>query len=305
MKKLLLLTMFLAANAFAGPKITPQFKHVELKEFTSMQLSILPDAGTQLIFPFELDNPDLTPTLKIRLTNKNGFDVPTDGESIKALLKGQNTISILGVPNANNPGAEYVSNLFINIGGYNLSIALKTTYDTTEHVSNIIFNVDDKTREHMIESAVKRKTKELEKEHKEKLAKIDQEAKKQSLKHIAVMARQSPSSTNYKESENIIIDKNRIQLFADKLTEFGEYKVLLFEVANKSSGDFTIENLSLIAKKEGDIEEKINGSFNCESRLNADSTNYCSFSTLSHTIKEALRLELKISTDRGQGAMSW
>src|SRR5690606_37676766 len=151
-------------------ELTPTFKEVELKEFTSLQLQILPDAGTQLIFPFLLDNPDLLPSLKVQLTNANGFLVPTEQKDIEVLLKGQNTLSIMGKANPEAPGAIYLGNLFISIGGYNLSIGLRTTFDITEHVSNIIFRVDEQAREHMVESAVKRKTKTLDEEYKEKFA---------------------------------------------------------------------------------------------------------------------------------------
>ena len=285
--------------------LTPQFKRVELKENTILSLSILPDAGTQLIFPFELDNPDLRPNLKIRLTNGNGFTVPSSTEEIKVLLKGQNTITIEGKANQNAPDSIYLGNLFITIGGYNLSIGLKTTFLTTEHVSNIIFDVDGSTREHMIESAVRRKTETLDKLYREKMAKLDSTAKEMSLSHVSIMAKKTPTKDNYKDEGRIKIDNKSITIFADKLVQYGnEYFILIFDIENKTSSDFTINSLNIFSK-DGGNEAIIKGAFACNPRLNANTTLNCSFSSLSSRLRDAKRLKLQVSTDRGSGEFIW
>lgn len=285
--------------------LTPQFKRVDLKENTTLSLSILPDAGTQLIFPFELDNPDLRPNLKIRLTNANGFTVPNSTEEIKVLLKGQNTITIEGKANQDAPDSIYLGNLFITIGGYNLSIGLKTTFLTTEHVSNIIFDIDGSTREHMIESAVRRKTETLDKLYREKMAKLDSAAKEMSLSHVSIMAKKTPTKENYKDEGRIKIDNKSITIFADKLVQYGnEYFILMFDIENKTSSDFTINSLNIYSK-DGENEGIIKGAFACNPRLNADTTLNCTFSSLSSRLKDAKRLKLQVSTDRGSGEFIW
>src|SRR5690606_3901227 len=105
--------LIFTTTATHGVELRPEFRGVDLKENTMLNLEVMPDAGTQLVFPFELDNPDLLPTLKIRLTNPNGFSVPTEPSQVEALLKGQNTITIEGKANPNDPGAVYLGNLFI------------------------------------------------------------------------------------------------------------------------------------------------------------------------------------------------
>lgn len=301
---LVLMAMFLSST-LAAAELRPEFRNVDLKENTMLNLEIMPDAGTQLIFPFALDNPDLTPTLKIRLTNPNGFTVPTDAAQVEALLKGQNTITIEGKANPNEPGAVYLGNLFITIGGYNISIALKSTYDTTKHVSNIIFNIDDATREHMIEAAVKRKTERLDHEYKEKVAALDEKAKEMSLSHVAIMAKRTPAATKYKADGRVNIDDFTVTVFADKLMQWDEkYYVLLFDLENRTSVDFTVQKLELVSV-DGKAERTVNGSFDCDSRLNADATVQCSFASLSEAMKDAKRLKLRIDTDRGQGEFQW
>lgn len=297
--------VLLATTAGQAAELKPEFRRVQLKENTMLNLSVMPDAGTQLVFPFELDNPDLEPSLKIRLTNPDGFSVPTDPKAIETLLKGQNTITIEGKANPGDPGAKYLGNLFITIGGYNLSIALRTTYDTTEHVSNIVFDISDEDRTHMIESAVERKTKRLDRRHEEKMAALDQRAKELSLNHVAIMAMETPSTTNFKADGRVPIDDYSITVFADKMTQFGEkYHILLFDLENRSSVDFTVQDLQLVAVN-GDREKTIEGSFECDPRLNADTTLSCSFSTLERLMADANRLRLDVVTDRGEGSFQW
>jgi len=298
--------LIVTCNVVYSATLTPKFKKVALQEFTSLILEIMPDAGTQLIFPFELDNKELSPALKIRLTNTDGFDVPHTEAEVQVLLKGQNTISILGKPNLNSPNAVYQGNLFITIGGYNLSIALKTTYEPKRHISNIIFDISQIGRDHLIENMVARKTKNLDKKYQRKLNDLDTRAKQMSLLHIAKMATNDSDSTNYKEDGDIEIDGKRIVVYSDRLISYGnDYFVLLFSLENYSSDDFTLLRSELTAHTEKGYDVALKGSFNCATRLNADTTNECTFATTDKNILTALRLSLSINTDRGEGSFKW
>lgn len=299
------LCSLLSVAASAAPTLKPTFKHVKLKEFTTMQLEVLPDAGTQLIFPFLLDNPDITPELKVRLTNSDGFQVEDEGDDMLELLKGQNTLSIIG-KYSDDPNAVHLGNLFITVGGYNLSIALKTTYDTSRHLSNVIFDIEDATRSHLIDAAITRRTDDLDKAYKEKMASLDQQAQSNALSHVAIMATTNPETSNFKEEGDIELEKNRVVIYADKLVSYdNKYFVLLFELDNKSNVDFTLDTVDIYALTGGDKEHHIAGSFSCEHRINADSSSRCSFATQSKAIKDASKLRLDLKTSRGQGSFVW
>jgi hypothetical protein len=287
------------------PNLRTQFKTVELKEFTNMELFILPDAGTQLIFPFKLDNPELEPTLKIQLTNANGFEVPTSAEDLRALVLGQNTISIIGRVNEAAPTAKYLGNLFINIGGYNISIVLKTTFDPNQHVSNITFVQSKEETNHMVENLVKRRTQSLDAEYKRKVESLDSNAKERSLVHIANVVRINPSTTRFKEEGDIFIDKARVSTYIDKLLSYDDkYEVLLFELNNRSDRDIDVSDVDIYSlEKNG--ESKIAGDFSCDKKLVADSKSLCSFVSAKTTMKTADKLKLVLTTNRGSGEMKW
>lgn len=287
------------------PTLNPVFKRVQLKEFTSLKLDLFPDAGTQLIFPFKLDNQELTPSFKIRLTNANGFDVPTDSQQIKALLTGQNTITIIGKVNSTVPSAKYVSNLFINIGGYNLSISLKTTHNPKKHLSNIIFDLDKKERIHLIEKQVKSRTTALEKNYNKKLIAVDSIAKSKSLSHVAALSLIEPSSTRFKESGKVSIDKSEIEVYIDKLLTYeNDYQILLFEIDNQSNTNIHIEGMD-ITMNLNEEKEMIRGSHHCNSKLKADTVIKCAFATTSKTIEKSGKLNLSLRTNIGHGEFSW
>ncbi len=155
-------------------------------------------------------------------------------------------------------------------------------------------------------TATKRETQRLDAKYQTNVASLDAQAQEKSLGHIAVMATTQGRSTGYKEERKLMIDKNRLIFYADKRVDYGnQYQVLLFDLENRSNADFTIENLSLFGLESSDYEKQIDGVFNCNPRLNADTTIKCSFATLSTAMKDALRLRLDVKTDRGQGSVQW
>ena len=300
-----LILILACTDVWASQILKPAFKTVTLKEFTTLSLSVMPDAGTQLIFPFQLDNPELSPPLKIRLTNKNGFSVPSTDDELKNLIVGQNTITILGLVNPTSTKSIYASNLFIKVGGYNLSIALKTTLRPKEHVSNIVFKLKDTDRNHMVESLVKRRTKELEKQYKDKLSNIDDRAKDQSLIHIAAIAREKKKTQRFKDEAKVMIDGSNIVIYIDKFESYGrEYGVLLFELENHSSKNFDINNVEIYAI-DSQSEIPVKGAFKCRGDLDADSEVKCSFATRNTRLATIKKLRFILTTDRGRGEISW
>ena len=300
-----ILLLFIAHTALAAPSLEPQYKPIELKEFTSISLDILPGGGTQLIFPFLLDNPELTPSLKIRLTNQDGFDVPVSSADFENLIVGQNTISIIGSSKAGNNDSIFLSNLFISIGGYHISIALRTTHHTKRHISNIVFKLADEERNYLVEQAVKQRTKQLEDNYKKNITTLDNQAAEKSLKHISAMVLEDRDETKFKSEGDIDLGDSSIVVYINKLYSYGDkYQILLFDLENHTNGDFKIDDIAL-ASIGKDLRNNLSGHIECPAILKSDTINKCSFATTDNSIRTAKELNISINSDRGKGEYRW
>lgn len=302
----LLLTLPLVCQAGLPTQIKPTYKEVDLSEFTSLSLDIMPDAGTQLIFPFTLDSPDLIPPLKYQLTNQDGFYFVKDSKDLQVQVNGQNTLSIIGVPADPDEKPVHIGNLFLSVGGYNLTVSLRTTYDPAKHVTNVVFKIPDDRRNHLIEKAAERKIAQLQKNYDEKMKRLDIEAASSSLAHVAAMALEDPTTTSFKTEQDLDISDKRIIVYIDRILDYnGKYQVLLFDMENHNSSDFAVENLTISTLSDKAGERNISGYFKCDKRLRGDEINKCSFVTTDRKVLDGEKLKLTVGTDRGNGAITW
>jgi hypothetical protein len=303
MKYLIIICALVSLNLHAI-EIKPKFTQVKLEEFTTLELNIMPETGTQLIFPFELDNQELAPKLKLRLSNEKGFWVPTKSEDLK-LIKGQNTITIIGNMGVDSLGKPAVAlgNLFISVGGYNLSISLKTVFDPKLVVTNIVFNIDGKERDHMIESAVKRRMASLELEYQKKTNDLEDMAKQRSLKYIGVIA------YGIKKEESFSIEKKLdtidVLSFVDKLISYDdEYFIINFEFENLGSTRLFLESYEVITTT-GKVKTNLTGEWDCPRDITKYKLIKCTYATLDNRIALADSYELKLRTNKGEGVLKW
>ena len=305
-KALLIVMAFMACLAQAAPAINPTYKEVNLSEFTSLSLDILPDAGTQLIFPFILDSPDLSPPLKYKLTNSSGFALAKDPSDLMKEVAGQNTLSIIGLAAPGQLNPVYIGNLFLSVNGYNITIALRTTYDPSQHVTNVVFKIPDDKREFLVDKAAERKIAVMQRNYDEKMKRLDIEAATNSLEHVATLALEEPSSTSFKTEEDLEIGDKRIIVYLNHLLDYnGKYQILLFDLENHNTNDFTVDHLALTSLTDKAGERNISGYFKCDKRLRGDEINHCSFVTTDGNVLDGDRLKLSVSNGRGQGAVTW
>src|SRR5690554_1593595 len=190
---LVLLVNTAQASVPVSPNLTTQFQHVELKEFTTLTLNIMPHVGTQLIFPFMLDDPLLTPQIKIDLTNESGFLVPAAKKGNDSILVEQNTITIIGNPVSQGT----LGTLFVNIGGYNMSIALRTVFRSSEVSPSVIFDISEDDRNHLITHTVERYKKALKAEHDQAMAKVEEQARDMALSYVGEVALSYPKTKKF------------------------------------------------------------------------------------------------------------
>lgn len=310
--KLLLVASFILISqlSHAVGIIEPKIKSVNLKETTVMTLPIMPDSGTRLVFPFKLDNPELNPRLKIKLTNSVGFDVPDTKDELLQLVD-QNTMTITGLRHQVDPSTGlppvFRGTLYISIGGYNITINLRTSHKPKNQITDVVFKISDADRTHMVEQAIDRHTEMLNKDHAQKLKDIDDRAREFALGYIGEMALKDPDHISFKIEGDLIVGTDRVTTYIEDLISFNDrYFVFVFDLENQTAKDFVVSSWQLSGKmKEGDSYVPVQGQFHCRDNIKSDSDYRCSFSTLDPSIKEFHGYKLKMTADRGEGIVEW
>lgn len=296
--------LFSCVMASASPSIVPKFQDVELKEFTALQIEITPDAGTQLVFPFKLDNPDMQPPLKIQLTNKDGFSVPSQGSEFKELLVGQNTITIMG--NVSEENSIYMGNLFITIGGYHITISLRTDYDVRHHVTNYVFKESAAERNYILENAVKNRVKDIEEAYRKKSEELLSDGGENMLSALNRLATLDMNKDRI--SERLKLNINGLILIADiaHFIKMGDqYGTLVFYLNNQTPKSFDVTGLAFYATDSDSTEMLIDGEYACESRLEAKTKIQCSFSSRDVQFITRDIIKFVLTTEQGAGEATW
>ncbi|HHJ19292.1 MAG TPA: hypothetical protein ENJ84_05640 [Gammaproteobacteria bacterium] len=283
----------------AGPaSAQPQALHVTLQEFTRLTLEVVPDLGTQLVFPFALDG-NMTPPLEINNTNKIGFSY--------SHTSGQNTILITA--NTLEQGGslpDYRGLLFVSIGGYHLSIDLRTTTRLSRHYAEVVFDLEPPARNHLIAHAVQRKRDELEQRYQQRLAALDEQAARLALAMAGELAETRPKIRRVKSARRVPLANDvMLELYADHWKIYPSLAVLVFEVKNESPRRVVITN-SYLETAAGDGQKNLpESSYRCRGALRGDDYITCTLTIRDPASVDAKLLKLVLETDRGRVALSW
>ena len=287
-------SVFLAAQSLAQPKD----EHVTLREFTRLSLDVVPDYGTQLVFPFVLDG-TLEPALEINNTNQVGFAAEHTA--------GQNTILITAkTPQGGGPVSDYRGLLFITVGGYHITIELRTASRISKNIAAILFDIDPDEREYLLSEAVKRKTAQLESDYQARVAALDAQVEARALNLVAELAYARPKTQRVKSADEAILPTNiAIELYADEWKVYPSFAILVFELSNKSAQRLAINNASIVSVAEDDQERSAESTYQCDGALDADARVRCTLTTRERSFIDAERLKLVLTTDRGVAYLSW
>lgn len=292
------------ASAANAPSLKPKYRSVELKEFTSVQIDVLPHSGVQLIFPFVLDEPSLKPALKITYAGSDGFEVPASSD--KAKVSGKNTVTIVGnAPSSQGGNSVFLSTLFINVGGYNVTVSMRTQYDVRKVDTGIVFNLSNSERKQLISSAVDKYKEQIDKEYEKKLSKLDSMARQEALKFVGELVTNDPDYKSFKIESDFSIGDSRFVFYADELVVYPSFSTVVFEVENKSTVDVRLDSISLSVIDENDNPRSISGLFDCPKVFSSDSVSKCTFSSTSPALLDSQKYDLTVSTEIGSEVVSW
>lgn len=276
----------------------PTSKHVPFTEFTRLTLELVPDYGTQLVFPFVLDGA-MEPALEINNTNKVGFTAEHQD--------GQNTILVtVNTPKAGGPAPDYRGLLFITVGGYRVAIELRTTSKVSKNLAEVIFDLSPEQRDYLISEAVKRRTAQLDQDYQARTASLDDQAEVKALNLVADLAFSRPNTVRVKTAADVTLnDTIPVEVYADKWKIYASFAILVFELTNRSPHQISINTASITSIADGGESRVTNGALKCNKPLKADSKTRCSLTTRNRSIVDADRLTLGVNTDRGNITLTW
>ncbi len=295
--KIIIASLLLVNVAIAADK---NYDTVELKEFTSIDLHLVPDLGTRLIFPFIIDDPTHKPPFAMKMTNGSLFETSFDQQQ-EAL--GQNSMVINArAPKSGGVPMGMLSDLFLSVDGYNISIRLHMTGNMDKHRQNIVFTLSDEQRLTLIERQVEARVQQALGELARKEQQLDRRTESIAISNMGVIAMHKPRITHLKERlKNTVVTGERIDIVAQAFRNYkDQYYMLEFDIDNKSTKSLSVDSLDVYSVSK-QAQEPIAVSFHCDENhiIDADSVKRCLAITSDPLLLRAAKLELQVSTSLG------
>ncbi len=302
MKLLIGLILFLSINVSVASNlsISPKLKKVELEQFTSLNVELVPDLGTRFIFPFVLDESDDFIPFTLDITNPL---------FISTRHAGRNSFTIeIDPPEEGGQLPTYLGNMFVSVGGYNLSIVLSTTNSLKRHVSDYVFELSDKAREDLIQEAIVKRTKSLEESYQQKLSEIDDKASIIALRKIGNLALSDPDEDPIKEESTLELDTGeKVILYLSEVLIYGKkYKLFTYEVTNDTTEDLKVVDAVLLTIDKNGLQQKLFTANSIMSRIKPGDTHKGVITTDSPAVdNKALNIRLSLLTSAGLVEVDW
>lgn len=291
----LLLCASLEASA---SKEGTHYKRLSLSEYTNLDLYIVPDLGTRLIFPFVLTNEAHEPHFTHKLTNGSYFKLTKENEII-----GQNNFVIYFTPPAEGGQVgNILADLFISVDGYNVSIRLHTTDRLSKHTRNVVFDISEEERNGMVERQVAYQLDKATKELAEKELRLNERAQRLSDANMGIIAMYEPKVNKIKERfKNKLLTGEQVDLIAESFRNYNDqFYMLEFTVDNSSPKNLSIESVSVRSVSD-ETEESLDVSYYCDKgqEIGADKETRCFVISSNAKLIEAEKIGLQVDTNRG------
>jgi len=276
---------------------------LERNVVTQFSLGVVPDRGVRLIFPFIFDElPAHYPGTARLLTRMSNADVFAFSEP--KIVEGQNVLLISVNTDAIEPDYSYVGDAQISVAGFSVTISLYTISDLDRHVTDVLFVLNESTRDYLIDEVIAREKSRLQREYETLLAEQDERVL---LKAQALLARAYEDAEDYVETYRLYERKRLEHPTGEPLTvsarAIKKYSpgifVLSLVIHNPSNTNFVLRNMRVSYADSG---EEVAGGWGCEDALLAPKkTVSCPFATQSETFWEQRKeaIVLRLETDLG------
>ncbi len=301
MKNMLFLLVFFASQSHAaGYLIKPKIQPIELKPYTTFNVQLAPDLGTRFTFPFVLDKQDDYVPFTLDGTNPIFKTTRHDGRNFF-------TVEI-DPPEEGGKIPTYLGNLFVTVGGYNLTIVLSSTNKLKDHISDYVFKLSSEAREDIIQEAIMKRTEKLEADYKEKLAALNRKTSVVSLEQVGALALTSPSSENIKEEKTLRLKTGEeVNVYVSEVITYGNrFHIFKYYVKNDTANDLLVSDGAILTIDSTGIIQKLTSSNTINSRIKPGKEADGVLVTESPSIENTdLSIRISVLTSAGLVEVDW
>ena len=299
---LLLVPLLFSTQAIAEKAANaPLIKHVQLQDFTTLTIDIVPDLGTRLVFPFVLDEQPKEGVVPYTMTLTNNV--------FKSDRKDGRNVLVLTAPPTKDGGdmSGYLGDLFISVAGYNITARLRTVNDWREHYTDIVFELSEADRQTLIDEEVQRRVQALEVEHQRKIEALDNDIDKRALAKVAYLALQTPDQDRVKEKTRAVLaNGDRLILTVDSVMGYDQFSMVPFELEADTMDDLKILDARLFVQAEKDAPEQLlSTSIQIKRRVEPGERVQGVIATEQPKLMDYEAIKLVVLTDKGQVELAW
>lgn len=301
-RSLMIVPLLFSSLAVAEKAVNaPLIKHVQLQEFTTLTIDIVPDLGTRLVFPFVLDEQPKEGVVPYTMTLTN--------KVFKSDRKNGRNVLVLTAPPTKDGGdmSGYLGDLFISVAGYNISARLRTVNDWREHYTDIVFELSEADRQTLIDEEVQRRVQALEVEHQRKIEALDNDIDKRALAKVAYLALQTPDQDRVKEKTRAVLaNGDRLILTVDSVMGYDQFSMVPFELEADTMDDLKILDARLFVQAEKDAPEQLlSTSIQIKRRVEPGERVHGVIATERPKLMDYETIKLVVLTDKGQVELAW
>lgn len=287
--------------------INEQYYRYTLEEFTAMRLQLVADQATRLIFPFVLDSPGFEPTLKYSVKPEAVFSISSaddvKGQNVLVLENNQSPEDVAVLFDSSFNYTPILGQFFLSVNGYNLSIELMTSAVPSDQINNIVFDLSDVKRKHMINQELEKYQAQIDREYQGQLDALDEQARKYGMEYIADVILSKPKTTRVRIEK--ISDDRSLVFYAETLENYDDlYYVIRYEVTNDGPKSLFIEAVEHRIQADNS-ERLIEGFSNCSGRLERGQTLRCVHVSEDAEMMKAKRIMTRVLSTDGEQVISW
>lgn len=294
-----LILLCLPLLVFADAK--PRTKTVTLGEFTKLTLDIVPDLGTRFVFPFVLDEESDYVPFTSKITNPVFVSTREKGRHFFVIT--------LPSPKEGGKMPHYLGNLFVNVAGYNITILLRSTNKTSQHYTDVVFELGDRDRQRLIQDSVEKQMAVVKAEYLQKEKDLDKRAHAIALRQLGKLVLDGGDTDRVAEDKEFeLSDGSQAILEVNKLHKYDGFRIFSYEFAYDGVSDkpLNILDVQLFGrKKQDEVDELIPSVYSMSRRLASGDSTKGYITTDFPDLNVYQSFQIAVSTNRGNLVMNW